>query len=264
MSWVSERHLVAAISNAGGFGVIACGSMNPDQLAAEIAGTQALTSQPFGVNLITMHPQLDDLIRVCLDAKVGHIVLAGGIPPGARGARGQGRRREADRFTPALVLAKRLVRSRRRRAGDRGLGGRRPYRPGLADRAGAGNPAAYPRGAGLRRRRAGPRRGDPGLPGNGRLGRAARHPLRRGHRIHRPSELQAGVHPRQCPRRGALDATRRALPGDPGARPGQRGHQAVPAPPGGNPRPLPRRRTGQGSRAACRSSISGPARCAAR
>ena len=43
MSWVSERHLVAAISNAGGFGVIACGSMEPDVLATEIAGTQALT-----------------------------------------------------------------------------------------------------------------------------------------------------------------------------------------------------------------------------
>ena len=37
MTWVSERHLVAAISNAGGFGVIACGSMPPDLLAAEIA-----------------------------------------------------------------------------------------------------------------------------------------------------------------------------------------------------------------------------------
>ena len=58
MSWVSERHLVSAISNAGGFGVIACGSMGPEQLAAEIAGTQALTDQPFGVNLITLHPQL--------------------------------------------------------------------------------------------------------------------------------------------------------------------------------------------------------------
>ena len=52
MSWVSERHLVAAISNAGGFGVIACGSMEPDMLAAEIAATQALTARPFGVNLI--------------------------------------------------------------------------------------------------------------------------------------------------------------------------------------------------------------------
>ena len=70
MTWVSERHLVAAISNAGGFGVIACGAMGPDRLAAEIAGTQALTSRPFGVNLITMHPELDDLVRVCLEARV--------------------------------------------------------------------------------------------------------------------------------------------------------------------------------------------------
>src|SRR5262245_47430796 len=82
MSWVSERHLVSALSNAGGFGVIACGAMGPDQLAAEIAATQALTDRPFGVNLITLHPQLDDLVRVTLEAGVGHVVLAGGIPPG--------------------------------------------------------------------------------------------------------------------------------------------------------------------------------------
>src|SRR5579859_3590451 len=111
MSWVSERHLVAAISNAGGFGVIACGSMEPDMLAAEIAATQALTERPFGVNLITMHPRLDELIRVCLEARVGHIVLAGGIPPGGavRAVKAGGARLIA--FTPALVLAKRLVRS---------------------------------------------------------------------------------------------------------------------------------------------------------
>ncbi|APH53843.1 Enoyl-[acyl-carrier protein] reductase (NADH) [Granulibacter bethesdensis] len=111
MSWVSERHLVSAISNAGGFGVIACGSMMPDQLAAEIAATQALTTQPFGVNLITMHPALDDLIRVCLEAKVGHIVLAGGLPPGGavRAVKDGGAKLIC--FAPALVLAKRLVRS---------------------------------------------------------------------------------------------------------------------------------------------------------
>jgi enoyl-[acyl-carrier protein] reductase II len=111
MSWVSERHLVAALSNAGGFGVIACGAMGPELLAKEIAGTQALTKKPFGVNLITMHPQLDDLVRVCLEAKVGHIVLAGGIPPGGavRAVKDGGARLIA--FTPALVLAKRLVRS---------------------------------------------------------------------------------------------------------------------------------------------------------
>ena len=111
MSWVSERHLVAAISNAGGFGVIACGAMTPGQLAEQIAGTQALTDKPFGVNLITMHPQLDDLIRVTLEAKVGHIVLAGGIPPGAavRAVKDGGAKLIA--FAPALSLAKRLVRS---------------------------------------------------------------------------------------------------------------------------------------------------------
>ena len=111
MSWVSERHLVSAISSAGGFGVIACGSMGPEQLAAEIAATQAMTGAPFGVNLITMHPALDALIAVCLRAGVSHIVLAGGIPPGAavRAIKDGGTRLIA--FAPALVLAKRLVRS---------------------------------------------------------------------------------------------------------------------------------------------------------
>jgi enoyl-[acyl-carrier protein] reductase II len=111
MSWVSERNLVAAISNAGGFGVIACGSMEPDMLAAEIAGTQAMTDKPFGVNLITMHPRLDDLIRVCIEARVGHIVLAGSIPPGGavRAVKDGGAKLIA--FAPALVLAKRLIRS---------------------------------------------------------------------------------------------------------------------------------------------------------
>lgn len=111
MSWVSERNLVSAISNAGGFGVLACGAMEPARLAEEIAATQALTSRPFGVNLITMHPQLDDLVRVCLDAGVTHIVLAGGIPSGPviRAIKDGGAK--AIGFAPALVLAKRLIRS---------------------------------------------------------------------------------------------------------------------------------------------------------
>ena len=111
MSWVSERHLVSAISNAGGFGVIACGAMSPAQLAAQIAGTQAMTDKPFGVNLITMHPQLDDLIRVCLEAKVGHVVLAGGIPPGPAVKAVKDGGAKLICFAPALSLAKRLVRS---------------------------------------------------------------------------------------------------------------------------------------------------------
>ncbi|HEX7389431.1 MAG TPA: nitronate monooxygenase [Acidiphilium sp.] len=110
MSWVSERHLVSAISNAGGFGVIACGSMTPALLDAEIAATKAMTDKPFGVNLITMHPDLDDLIRVCIAHKVGHVVLAGGVPSGSavRAVKDGGAKLIG--FAPALVLAKRLVR----------------------------------------------------------------------------------------------------------------------------------------------------------
>lgn len=111
MSWVSERHLVAAISNAGGFGVVACGSMTPALLDAEIAGTKALTGKPFGVNLITMHPELDALIGVCLDHRVGHIVLAGGIPPGPAIRRIKDSGAKLVCFTPALALGKKLVRS---------------------------------------------------------------------------------------------------------------------------------------------------------
>ena len=111
MSWVSERHLVAAISNAGGFGVIACGAMTPDLLDKEIAGTRALTAKPFGVNLITMHPQLFDLIEVCSRHGVSHVVLAGGIPPkgSVEAIKAFGARVLV--FAPTLALAKKLLRS---------------------------------------------------------------------------------------------------------------------------------------------------------
>ena len=111
MTWVSERHLVSAISNAGGFGVIACGSMTPALLDTEIAATRALTAKPFGVNLITLHPQMMDLIAVCARHNVSHIVLAGGLPPGAaiEAIKAAGARLMC--FAPTAALAKKLVRS---------------------------------------------------------------------------------------------------------------------------------------------------------
>ena len=111
MSWVSERHLVSAISEAGGFGVIACGAMTPEMLDAEIAGTQSLTQAPFGVNLITMHPQLFELIEVCAAHKVGHVVLAGGIPPKGSVEAIKGHGAKVVVFAPTLALAKKLLRS---------------------------------------------------------------------------------------------------------------------------------------------------------
>ena len=111
MSWVSERNLVAAISNGGGFGVIACGAMTPDLLDAEIAGTKALTDRPFGVNLITMHPMLFDLIAVCARHRVSHVVLAGGIPPKGSVEAIKEFGAKVLVFAPTLALAKKLLRS---------------------------------------------------------------------------------------------------------------------------------------------------------
>ena len=111
MSWVSERNLVAAMSNAGGFGVIACGAMTPELLDAEIAGTKALTDKPFGVNLITMHPGLFDLIAVCAKHEVSHVVLAGGLPPKGSLEAIKAAGAKVICFAPTLALAKKLVRS---------------------------------------------------------------------------------------------------------------------------------------------------------
>jgi len=110
MSWVSERNLVAAISNAGGFGVIACGAMTPELLDAEIAATKTLTTKPFGVNLITMHPQLFELIEVCGRHNVGHVALAGGIPPKGSVEALKAAGAKVLVFAPTLALAKKLLR----------------------------------------------------------------------------------------------------------------------------------------------------------
>ena len=110
MTWVSERNLVAAISRAGGFGVIASGSMSPQLLSREIQATQAMTTLPFGVNLITLHPELLELIDVCAAHRVGHVVLAGGLPSNAAVSRIKRSGARVFCFAPALGFARKLVR----------------------------------------------------------------------------------------------------------------------------------------------------------
>ncbi|MFQ5346997.1 MAG: NAD(P)H-dependent flavin oxidoreductase [Rhodothalassiaceae bacterium] len=111
MSWVSERHLVAAISNAGGFGVIACGAMGPERLVQEIAATAALTDKPFGVNIITLHPAFSDLVEACAEACCGHVVLAGGLPPAFAIDRLKAAGKRVLCFAPSAMLARKLVRA---------------------------------------------------------------------------------------------------------------------------------------------------------
>jgi enoyl-[acyl-carrier protein] reductase II len=111
MSWISERNLVSAMCNAGGFGVIAGGAMPPEILDTEIAATKTMTKRPFGVNLITMHPQLFDLIAICAKHGVSHVVLAGGLPPTGSIEAIKAFDAKVICFAPALSLAKKLIRS---------------------------------------------------------------------------------------------------------------------------------------------------------
>jgi enoyl-[acyl-carrier protein] reductase II len=110
MSWVSERNLVAAISNAGGFGVLACGAMTPELIEKEICATQALTKAPFGVNLITMHPMLAELVQVCVRTGVTHVVLAGGLPSTETIQALKTHNIKVLGFAPAVAIARKLIR----------------------------------------------------------------------------------------------------------------------------------------------------------
>ena len=111
MSWLSEARLVSAISNAGGFGVIACGSLNSEQLKEQIIKTRSLTDRPFGVNLITMHPALEELIQVCIGSNITHVALAGGLPPSDSIKRLKDSKIKVLAFAPTLAVGKRLVRA---------------------------------------------------------------------------------------------------------------------------------------------------------
>ena len=205
MSWVSERNLVAAISNAGGFGVIACGAMTPELLDREIAATKALTDRPFGVNLITMHPQLFDLIDVCARHEVGHVVLAGGLPPKGSIEAIKQKGAKLICFAPALSLAKKLVRSGVDALVVEGMeaGGHigpvstsvlaQEILPDMAEQV----PVFVAGGIG---------RG------------AAWHPFRLRDRKHRPPQFQKGFFPCFGPRRGGERADRRATAGHSGPR----------------------------------------------
>lgn len=84
---------------------------DPALLDAEITGTKALTAKPFGVNLITMHPQLFELIDVCAGHGVTHVVLAGGLPPKGSLEAIKAMGAKVICFAPTLALGKKLIRS---------------------------------------------------------------------------------------------------------------------------------------------------------
>jgi len=108
MTWISEANLVSAMSNAGIFGVLASGAMDGDLLKNEIDQTQQKTRNNFGVNIILMNPKLHDLIDVCGEKKVSHVILAGGIPDKGVIEKIHSHGMQAMTFAPSLAVAKRL------------------------------------------------------------------------------------------------------------------------------------------------------------
>jgi enoyl-[acyl-carrier protein] reductase II len=111
MTWVSDSCLVAAISNAGAFGVLAGGALEADELDREIAATYDRTDQPFGVNVITFSPHFEAQLEVCLDRRVSHVIIGGGIPSAEHIARAKSAGAKVVAFAASHAMAIRAIRN---------------------------------------------------------------------------------------------------------------------------------------------------------
>ncbi|MBQ6945719.1 MAG: enoyl-[Ruminococcus sp.] len=80
MAWIAEHNLAAAVSNAGGIGLIAGGSAPIDYLREQIRLCKEKTDKPFGVNIMLMSPNAEDLAQLCIDEKVVVVTTGAGNP----------------------------------------------------------------------------------------------------------------------------------------------------------------------------------------
>jgi len=80
MAWVSDAELAAAVSNAGGLGVIAAGHAPPDVVRYEIKKAKSLTYRPFGLNIMLMSPYVDEVAQIASDEKVNVVITGAGNP----------------------------------------------------------------------------------------------------------------------------------------------------------------------------------------
>ncbi|WP_251424187.1 nitronate monooxygenase [Veillonella agrestimuris] len=80
MAWVSESNLVAAVANAGATGVIALGGRDVEWARNEIRACKELTDKPFGVNLMLMADNKDELLTVIIEEKPAFVTLGAGNP----------------------------------------------------------------------------------------------------------------------------------------------------------------------------------------
>lgn len=80
MANIAEHNLVAAVSNAGGLGIIAAGGMNAEQVRAEIKKTKEMTDKPFGVNVMLLNPDAENIAKVLVEEKVAVATTGAGTP----------------------------------------------------------------------------------------------------------------------------------------------------------------------------------------
>lgn len=80
MAWVADSNLAAAVSNAGGFGIIGTGSATADIVKKEIENCRKLTNKPFGVNVMLMSPNADEVIDIIIQEKPAGITTGAGNP----------------------------------------------------------------------------------------------------------------------------------------------------------------------------------------
>ena len=80
MAWVAEYHLAAAVSEAGGFGIIGAASAPPEVVREQIHKVRELTDKPFGVNVMLMSPGAAEVAKVAAEEKVKAVTTGAGNP----------------------------------------------------------------------------------------------------------------------------------------------------------------------------------------
>ena len=80
MAWVAEYHLAAAVSNAGGLGIIAAGAAPAEWVREQIREVKKLTDKPFGVNIMLMNPSADEVAKVVVEEGVKVVTTGAGNP----------------------------------------------------------------------------------------------------------------------------------------------------------------------------------------
>lgn len=107
MAWTATAELAAAVSNAGGVGIIGAGLMPTDLLREQIRNAKSLTDRPFGVNLMLLTPHIDELVQLVLDEHVP-VVTTGAGNPGKYMAAFKDEGIKVLPIAPSVALAKRM------------------------------------------------------------------------------------------------------------------------------------------------------------